>query len=1796
MFWEPQVVSEPKKKLSIRRTHLDLQLYLPYMMSREEPTPPMAPVESPQMVSSVKLPILKKGEYTLWSLMIEQYLTNTNYGLWQVIMNGDEPVQTTRVENGVETEVPPKTTQAILARQRERKAKSIMLLAIPDEYQLRFHTIKDAKSLWAAIKKDTNNINEVNTANGVSIAAGHSSSGQASSLSYTDDLMFLFFASQSNSPQVDDEDLEQIDNDDLEEMDLKWEVAMLSMRVKRFYKKTRRMLNFNSKEPIGNWNGDARYRNRDNNKRTVPVESSDALVVQENALIIQDGLGYDWSYIAQEEPTEFSLMAYTSGSNTEANLEIIAYQLGLESVEAQLIIYQKNEVVYEENIIVLEFEVKDKDKTALGYGDQLSKNDSEVLPSVFDIRSSDGDDNSINDRFKKADGYHAVPPPLTRNYMPPITDSSFAGLDDSLYRPTANKASASISKGEPSVIKTSNISAGLPKVDSVRTSGVIIEDWGNPQQALNYNGMFDSGCSRHMTGNKALLTDYQDIDGGLLPLVEVLNVELKFNLFSVLQMCDKKNSVLFTEFECLVLSPDFKLIDESQVLLRVPIQNNMYNFDLKNVVPSGDLTCLFTKATNVESNLWHRRLGHVNFKTMNKLVKGNLVRGLPSKTFENDHTCVACHKGKQHKASCKAKLVSSIKQPLKMLHMDLFGLTSIRSIDRKTYCLVVTDDISNFDGKAKEGFLVGYSVNSKAFRVFNTQTKKVKDNLHVNILDNKPNVVGQGPNWLFDIDSLANSMTYQPVNAGNQANKNVGHQEVNGDSGLKKKVDVGHTKQEKVSTQQYIMFPLWSSISSSYKSSDDNARDNIADDAAGKEKVQEPVSEYDQALKNVLERMMNQEKEATEQSDDVKKEFQAQCNSQLLQEKVTRYISTNSITTISTPVNTASASRTFIPLHDPLMPELEDTAEIQTSGIFCSTYDEDDLETNNHFYADESVGTEADFNNMDLPLFQPPCFVDPEYPDVVYEVEKALYGLHQAPRAWYETLSTYLLDNGFHKGQIDKTLFIKRLKGKLTFFLGLQVQQKENGISINQDKYVGEIMKKFGFFSIRSASFPMETHKPLAKDENVTMRVPAWIGNAQQEVVKFLMIDYGYNFMQTKIHVDNESAICVIKNPIYHSKTKYIKIRHHFIRDSYEKRLVEMVKIHTDNNVVDLLTKAFDENSKEVRKLRYLSMVVPLKKVGDEAVHKELGDRMERAVITASSLEAEQDNEQFRQTVALSTIKDIVMAITATIDRNVKVLNTEASIRRHLKLGDSKEDEDAEDPSKQGRSLIEELDMDVDISLVPPHAVDQGRKSDDTQNQVGFKLSHFKGMSYEDIRPIFKKVWDQIYSFVPMNSKLEVQTSKRTVQEVERQSTEKEHGKKSDDSSKPTRKKTLARKRAGGNDSQESVKKQKLEVDIEKKELKAYLDIVPEDEFVMEVESLVTKADASSKNYKIFSEMLDDFDRQDVMDLHRLVKERNTTTSPEDQDSLNAAAGGNLLEKSHQDALTIIENKSKVHNSRSKPIASPVNACDNHSSSELAKLAHAVNHQTSACLAAGGNTFPEYRDNIQGYVSAATCNYNQGNPGYRPQGVANQMRPPGSGTLPDNTIANPNGKLKAITTRSGLVTDGPTIPNPPKSVNPEEDECVEEMYTDPIHADTTFSANSLLEEFADEFALISYPPDYDDNRTCDIESDIREIEFLLYQGEDSDFKDSIDQSVLTHCDDLFVDPTPEMFIEEQPLDYSFPPRFDVYPDDFLEIEFDATFDDDSFDSEGEKIKEAKLLIDQLDLHCDILSKCDSFNS
>ncbi|GKA21955.1 retrovirus-related pol polyprotein from transposon TNT 1-94, partial [Tanacetum coccineum] len=369
-----------------------------------------------------------------------------------------------------------------------------------------------------------------------------------------------------------------------------------------------------------------------------------------------------------------------------------------------------------------------------------------------------------------------------------------------------------------------------------------------------------NGCSRHMTGNKSFLIDYQEINGGYvvfggspkggkitrkgkirtgkLDFEDVYFVkELNFNLFSISQMCDKKNSVLFTKTECLVLSPDFKLLDESQVLLKVPRQNHMYSFDLKNVVPLGGLTCLFAKATIDESNLWHRRLCHINFKTMNKLgirrefsvartPQQNGVAERKNRTLiEAARTMLADSKlpttfwAEAVNTACYFQNRVLVIKPHNKTPYELFlGRKPVLNFMRPFGCLVTIlntlDHLSKFDGKSDDGLFVGYTINSKAFRVFNTRTRFVEENMHKNFLENKPNVAGTEPNWIFDIDTLTISMNYQLVFAGNQTN---------------------------VPGPQYVLLPFLTYESQNPKSS----KDEIADDARKKNRVEDPAKEDD---------------------------------------------------------------------------------------------------------------------------------------------------------------------------------------------------------------------------------------------------------------------------------------------------------------------------------------------------------------------------------------------------------------------------------------------------------------------------------------------------------------------------------------------------------------------------------------------------------------------------------------------------------------------------------------------------------------------------------------------------------------------------------------------------------------------------------------------------------------------------------------------------------------------------------------------------------------------------------------
>nr|GEW23317.1 hypothetical protein [Tanacetum cinerariifolium] len=1074
---------------------------------------------SPQVESAAKLPILNPNEFDLWKMRIEQYFLMTDYSLWEVILNGDSPDPTRFVE-GVLQPVAPTTAEQRLARKNESKAREKrfrgntetkkklisqleihgvslsqedvnlkFIISLPSEWRTHTliwrnktdfeeHSLDDlfnslkiyeaevrssssvsttTQNLAFVSSSNTDNTNEQFSA--VASVSVVSAKLPVSALPNVDSLsnvaIYSFFASQSSSSQLDNDDLKQIDADDLKEMDLKWKMAKLTGSV-------------------------------------TTATGKDTL---------QGSVGsYDWSFQAEKEPTNYALMAFSSSSYSSDNevvscsksctkayaqlqshydkltadfqksqFNVISYQTGLESIEARLLVYQQNESIFEEDIKLLKLEVQLRDNALVSLRQTLekaeqerddlklklekfqtsSKNLTELLDSQTNVKT--GSDESlppspIYDMYQSGNGPAKPDQDLShtnRPSAPIIEDWVFDSKDESKTKPLQNVPSFvqpteqvkypshSIQHVETSIppktaiLKTTNngkrrnrkecfvcksldhlikdcdyhekkmaqptaknhahkgnhkpVSTAVPKISVTRprqAKYVVTKTNSPPRKNINRSPSLKAINSpprvtavkapmvNAAKGNMSYLSDFKELNSGYvafggnpkggkisgkgkiktgkLDFDDVYFVkELKFNLF--------------------------RLTDENQVLLRVPRENNMYNVNLKNIVPSGDLTCLFTKAKIDETNLWHRRLGHINFKTMNKLVK---------------------------------------------------------------------DSLPKFDGKVDEGFLVVYSICSKAFRVFNRRTRIFQEILHVNFLENKPNVVGSGPTWLFDIDTLTKTMNYQLVTTGNQSNPSVG---------VQKQFHAEKAGEE--IEQQYVLFPVWSFGSTNPQYTDGDVAFNKKEHEFDEKKLESKVNVSPSRYRNL-----------SAEFEDLSNNNINEVNAAGTLVLTVGQNSPNSTNTFSaaSPSNAASSPThrkySFIDASqlpdDPEMPELEDLTDSD---------DEDD------------VGAAADFNNLETSI------TDPDHPDKVYKVVKALYGLHQAPRDWYETLANYLLENGFQIGKIDQKLFIK----------GLQVKQKKDGIFICQDKYVAEILKKFRLTNGKSASTPIDTKKPLLKDPDV---------------------------------------------------------------------------------------------------------------------------------------------------------------------------------------------------------------------------------------------------------------------------------------------------------------------------------------------------------------------------------------------------------------------------------------------------------------------------------------------------------------------------------------------------------------------------------------------------------------------------------------------------------------------------------------------------------------------------------------
>nr|GEV68525.1 retrovirus-related Pol polyprotein from transposon TNT 1-94 [Tanacetum cinerariifolium] len=681
-------------------------------------------------------------------IRIEQYFLMTDYSLWEVILNGDSSIPT-RVIDGVVQPVAPTTAEQRLAKMNELKAQGTLLMALLDKHQLKFNIHKDAKSLMEAIEEvcTTKSVSAVTSVSAANTKVHVSALPNVDTLS--DAVIYSFFASQSNSLQLDNDDLKQIDADDLEEIYLKWHLGFDMSKVECYNCHRRWYFTRECRSPKDT-------RNKETQRRNVP---------------------------ADEEPTNYAPMAFTSLSSLSSDNE--------------------NENVFEEDIKLLKLNVMLRDNALVELSKKFKKAEQE------------------RDKLKlKLENFQTYSKNLSKLLASQITDKTGLGYYNHVFNSAVFGSDKLISFESDVSMPTSPVYDSqlgiLPLSLKIRFLTQKMNPRGNLQHALKDKGVTDSGCSRHMTGNISYLSDFEEINGGY--------VAFGGN--------PKGGKITCKDTECIVLSSDFKLPDDNHVLLRVHRENNMYNVDLKNIVPSGDLTCLFAKDTLDESNNGtefknqdlnqfggmkgikrefsvartpqQNRIAERKNMTLIKAARTMLANSLLPIPFWAEVVNTACYVQNR---------VLVTKPHNKTPYELLLGRSPIIGFMRPFGCLVTIlntlDPLGKFDRKADEGFLVGYSVSSKAFRIFNSRTRIVQETLNINFLENQPNIARSRPTWLFDIDTLTQSMNYQLVVVGNQPNSSTGIQQ-----------HFDADKAEEGNVQQYVLFPLWSTGSKDPQSTD----------------------------------------------------------------------------------------------------------------------------------------------------------------------------------------------------------------------------------------------------------------------------------------------------------------------------------------------------------------------------------------------------------------------------------------------------------------------------------------------------------------------------------------------------------------------------------------------------------------------------------------------------------------------------------------------------------------------------------------------------------------------------------------------------------------------------------------------------------------------------------------------------------------------------------------------------------------------------------------------------------------
>ncbi|GKA06309.1 ribonuclease H-like domain-containing protein [Tanacetum coccineum] len=817
--------------------------------------------QTPHTVSTIKLYILKKGEYDLWAMKMEHYLANTDYHIWEVIQRGNGPVSVSTDTNGLIKVLPPKTAEESLARERERKARTTLLMALPEDHLAKFHKMTDAKEMWEAIKSRFGGNDESKKMQKYILKQqfeGFSVSNSEGLHKGYDRFQSLLSQLEIHGAGVSTEDANQ---KFLRSLPSAWSQVSLIMRTK---------------PGVDSLSFDDLYNNlrvfESDVKGSTASSSSTQNVafVSENtsstndvstAYGVSNSSGHNSQY---EHPSSYSLLANQSSCP----------QLDHEDLE------------------------------------QLDEFDLEEMDLKWQVAM-------ISMRMKKF--YKKTGRKLQFDAKEPVGFDKTKVECYSCHK-TGHFARECRSKGNQDSRRRDAWNTGNKDKENGRRSG-------------------------KQEDSKALVT----LDGEGVDWTSHSEDEQENYALMACSSSGSDTEVTSCSKECKESYPKLKkLYDEQREQLGdASIEILAYTQALKKVEAQ--------LVAHQQSQLWYEE--KIRFMKID----------LDDKTDVLTYHKKLLAKAEKEKEELKAKVEKwhnssknlNILLNSQMSTRDKAGLGYIRPFGCHVTFLNTIDQLGKFDGKSDEGFLVGYSLQSKAFMVYNLETKRVEENLDITFLENKPNVAGKGPTWMFDLDYLTDSMNYQPMRSENQANRHACPKEANHSVGTEDNIDARNSEIEAESAQDYFILPIWSSYTSTVKSSKVKNAGEEPNKNPDLKTDEKPVDKEDQVFLDELERLKRQERDANDAAEALRKEFAKDTEDLLLQAGAAKASSTNTVNTASTPVSTTSPSGglsytdlTNSDQDDSQIPALEDSYDNPKDGIFTNaSYDD--------------VGAVADFTNLE---------------------------------------------------------------------------------------------------------------------------------------------------------------------------------------------------------------------------------------------------------------------------------------------------------------------------------------------------------------------------------------------------------------------------------------------------------------------------------------------------------------------------------------------------------------------------------------------------------------------------------------------------------------------------------------------------------------------------------------------------------------------------------------------------------------------------------------------------------------